>query len=52
MPTYPYKCNSCGTEFEILSRFDEREEKAVCPACGARDVETVMTSFVPIKRKI
>jgi putative FmdB family regulatory protein len=51
MPTYPFKCLTCGDEFEILCRFDERLEKAVCPSCGAREVEQVMTSFAPIQPK-
>jgi putative FmdB family regulatory protein len=34
MPLYDYKCTSCGETFEILSSLAERDEKAVCPACG------------------
>ncbi len=43
MPTYDYKCKQCGDHFEIVCHFDERDEKSVCPACGSRDVETVLS---------
>ena len=51
MPIYPYECVKCGTEFEVLCRFDEREDEAVCPSCGGREVESVVTSFAPIQPK-
>jgi putative FmdB family regulatory protein len=43
MPTYEFKCAKCEECFEIVCHWDEREEKAVCPKCGSRDVETVLT---------
>ena len=45
MPTYEFRCAACGERFEIVCAFAEREEQAVCPACGARDAEPV---FGPI----
>jgi len=47
VPTYDYRCNACGEGFEIVCPFAEREDKAVCPACGARDAVQV---FGPIAR--
>jgi putative FmdB family regulatory protein len=44
MPTYEFRCKECGEQFEIECHMDEREEKAVCPKCGGRDVESVLTS--------
>lgn len=35
MPTYEYRCDACGHEFERVQRFDE-ERVARCPNCGAR----------------
>ena len=32
MPTYGYRCTSCGTEFDIYQRFDE-ESLTQCPSC-------------------
>jgi putative FmdB family regulatory protein len=45
MPVYQYKCKSCGKLFEITCHLDEREELAVCPDCGGKDVEPVFSAF-------
>lgn len=34
MPTYEYRCPSCGNEFEKFQRMSD-EPVAECPACGA-----------------
>ncbi|MBL8604178.1 MAG: zinc ribbon domain-containing protein [Myxococcales bacterium] len=33
MPTYSYRCNSCGHQFEKVQRITEEAIK-LCPACG------------------
>lgn len=33
MPTYGYRCTSCGTEFDVWQRMSE-PAGASCPACG------------------
>lgn len=35
MPTYEYRCPSCGNEFEKFQRMSD-EPVAECPSCGAR----------------
>ena len=45
MPIYEFQCASCGERFEVLCNHSEREEKAVCPACGGRDVVPIMGGF-------
>jgi putative FmdB family regulatory protein len=43
MPIYEFKCKQCGKDFEFLCvRSDEGAE---CPACGAKDVERLMSTF-------
>jgi putative FmdB family regulatory protein len=37
MPLYEYKCTACAETFEIIASLAERDEKAVCPACGGHD---------------
>lgn len=44
MPTYEYRCLECDEDFEISCHMAERDEKAVCPNCGSRKVEAVLTS--------
>ena len=41
MPLYEFMCASCGERFEIISSDAERDENAVCPSCGGRDVSQV-----------
>jgi putative FmdB family regulatory protein len=45
MPVYEYECASCGDRFEILCGHAEREERAICPSCGGRDVKQVLGGF-------
>ena len=45
MPIYEFQCTACGERFEILSSFADRDEKAVCPECGGRDVSQVLGGF-------
>jgi len=45
MPTYEFKCSHCGHDFEVTSSIAERDEKAMCPKCGSREVRTVFGSF-------
>lgn len=35
MPTYGYRCGSCGHEFEIQQRMSDEPLKA-CPKCGGK----------------
>ena len=45
MPIYEFQCAACGERFEILSSFEDRDEKAACPSCGGRDVSQVLGGF-------
>jgi putative FmdB family regulatory protein len=44
MATYEFVCGTCAKKFEVTCHMDEREAKAVCPACGSREVEQVFTA--------
>jgi putative FmdB family regulatory protein len=45
MPVYQFRCKDCGKTFEVTCHLSERDEQAVCPDCGSRDVEPVFSSF-------
>ena len=45
MPTYAFRCGKCGHEFEVTAHIADRDERAVCPKCGSREVKTVFGSF-------
>jgi putative FmdB family regulatory protein len=44
VPTYEFKCTDCGECFEVTCRIAEREEQAICPKCGERNAESVLSA--------
>ena len=51
MPLYEYRCTACGETFEILAGLADRDEKAVCLACGGRDAARVFSSITLAGRR-
>ena len=49
MPTYHYRCKSCGYDFTQQQSFDD-DPVTVCPHCGLEQVRKVY-SAVPIEFK-
>ena len=35
MPVYDYRCDGCGTTYDILHKGREVVEDVVCPSCGS-----------------
>jgi putative FmdB family regulatory protein len=47
MPTYEYRCESCGETFEHVEHVAEHETaQPQCPKCGSKQVQHVPTQFV------
>lgn len=45
MPTYDYKCNACGEEFEARRKISERDEPLECPVlCCEGDVHRTVSA--------
>lgn len=43
MPIYEYKCDDCGSKFEVLKRISEnRNEK--CPECNSKKVKRLIST--------
>ncbi len=36
MPTYQYKCKSCGYEFEIFASIKSYHKEVECPVCNQK----------------
>lgn len=34
MPSYDYKCTTCEQKFIEVVKYDQREDKQLCPDCG------------------
>ena len=45
MPLIEFRCKECSSEFEILVGVSEDSEKKVCPSCGGRRLEKLLSSF-------
>jgi putative FmdB family regulatory protein len=45
MPLYEYICADCGNEFEKMMRFDQSDEKPVCPSCDSADTHKQVSLF-------
>jgi putative FmdB family regulatory protein len=47
MPTYEYRCDACGHEFEKEQRISEKPIKK-CPSCGAQKARRMVggTGFI------
>lgn len=43
MPTYEYRCGSCGSRFERFQKMTA-EPVSVCPECGGEEVERLISS--------
>jgi len=42
MPLYDYRCDACGSEFEVRHGFDEYAQ--ACPVCGETRVRRLITT--------
>jgi putative FmdB family regulatory protein len=43
MPLYEYRCDACGHRFEKIQKFSDPHID-VCPNCGARQVQKLLSS--------
>jgi putative FmdB family regulatory protein len=45
MPIYEYRCESCSEKFDVLTRFAERDQAQMCPACESTKTRVLVSSF-------
>lgn len=47
MPIYEYRCETCGTEFDVKKKMSESSRPEPCPECqGETKKKIVATSFI------
>jgi putative FmdB family regulatory protein len=44
MPTYVYKCEDCGTKYEIFHKSVSATEDIVCPNCESKSANKMMSA--------
>lgn len=45
MPIYEYRCRSCEGAFEELVRLSTKPEDVLCPKCGKKECERLLSVF-------
>ncbi len=45
MPIYEYRCEKCGSKFEVFVRSSDSEEELRCEHCGHTGVKRVFSAF-------
>ena len=45
MPIFEYKCRKCGENFEVLFRSRDEKLAVVCPQCGSKRAERLLSAF-------
>ncbi len=45
MPIYEFRCEGCDTTFNILVRTYHVSPSPICPECGSKRVERLMSTF-------
>ncbi len=45
MPIYEYRCEKCGSRFDVLQRIGEDGKHLRCPKCGHEKVEKQFSAF-------
>jgi putative FmdB family regulatory protein len=46
MPIFEYRCRKCGSEFEEIESYADRDRPHECPCCGAKNSERKLSVFV------
>jgi putative FmdB family regulatory protein len=46
MPTYEYRCNECGTQFEKMLRFSEADRIPACPECASANTQKQLSKVI------
>ncbi len=45
MPLFEYKCNECGSTFELWQQIATGRESVHCPSCGQGHPQRLLSTF-------
>ncbi|MCP4984641.1 MAG: zinc ribbon domain-containing protein, partial [Colwellia sp.] len=45
MPVYEYECLDCKKVSSLLQKVGTKEEDTICPECGSKKVNKILSSF-------
>ncbi len=52
MPIYEYRCQKCNKVFEKLQKMGECGEDLLCPYCGEKGPEKILSMFTSSKSEV
>ncbi len=44
MPAFDYRCDDCGSVYEVFHKVREKTEDVVCPSCGSTHARKQMSA--------
>ena len=44
MPIFDYRCNDCGTTYDVFHKVREVEEDIVCPSCKSTNHQRLLSA--------
>ncbi len=45
MPIFEYRCQECGTKYEVLHKSSENKNDVVCPNCNSLNNKKLLSTF-------
>ncbi len=50
MPLYEYRCDECGTKFELRRTMSASDEPAACPECASEQSRRQVSLFASVAK--
>lgn len=45
MPIFEYRCQDCGTKYEVLHKSSENKSDIICPSCNSLNNRKLLSTF-------
>ena len=45
MPVFEYKCNDCGSKYDMFHKSSLKQEDVTCPKCGSNKNKKLFSAF-------
>ena len=45
MPIFEYRCQECGTKYEVLHKSAENQNDIICPKCSSSNNKKLLSTF-------
>ena len=45
MPLFEYRCENCGSKYEVLHKSSAHQEEVTCPKCNSAQSKKLLSTF-------